>query len=131
MTSIAEALEVARTQALTLLTDTITVQREAEPVTDKWGSTLPPTTATVYEGPGLVQTVANSRQTTVIVSGEKVTDVTPFVVKLPISADIKAGDWITVTKATDPALPARRWRVISVPAQSWAVLRRCPIDPAD
>lgn len=121
-------LNRARHDVAALLTDTVTVSRQTGVITDQWGSTTPVTTIT-HEGPGLVQDTATTRQGVTVVVAETVRDLLGYVVKLPTDVDVRVGDVVQVTASLDARQVGRTWKVLAVPTQAWALLRRCPIDP--
>lgn len=127
--NVSSLLDDCRTLAGQLLADTVAITREAGVSEDEWGSEAPSEVA-VYNGPGLVQDTATSRLP-IIKAGEEEHDALGYVGKVPVTVDVRPGDWMQVVESLDPKHVGRRWRVMAVPTQAWAVLHRCILDPVE
>ena len=112
----------ARTLAEATLTDTVTVSRAAGSTLDA-NKTRVTRWVDVWSGPGLLQQQTASQ----IDKGLPVT-VTSHVLKVPVAADVSAGDRVTVTSSLDPN-NLKTWQIMHDHSQGWAVLRRLGVDP--
>jgi len=112
----------ARELAEATLTDTVTVSRAAGSTLDA-NKTRVTRWVEVWSGPGLLQQQTASQ----IDKGLPVT-VTSHVLKVPVAADVAAGDRVTVTSSLDPN-NLKTWQIMHDHSQGWAVLRRLGVDP--
>ena len=115
----------ARTLAEATLTDTVTVSRAAGSTLDA-NKTRVTRWVEVWSGPGLLQQ-QTAYQASQIDKGLPVT-VTSHVLKVPVAADVAAGDRVTVTSSLDPN-NCKTWQIMHDHSQGWAVLRRLGVDP--
>lgn len=118
-------LDKARAAFESTLTDTVTITRPTGTHLDANKTRVTDWTP-VWTGAGLVQ--QSSWQTAVIDKAGLAKIVTTHIAKLPVSADVKPGDRITVTASLDPA-NQHTWQVGADHSQGWAVLRRMQVDP--
>lgn len=125
--SIPALVEQAREWALATLTDTVAITRDGEPTTDDLGTVIDGAPVAVYDGPGLVQDTATSRDP-VVQAGEQDVDALGYVCKVPVVVDPRPGDRVRVVESLDPRHVGRGWRITAVPTQAWAVLHRCILD---
>lgn len=115
----------ARALAEATLTDTVTVSRAAGSTLDA-NKTRVTRWAEVWSGPGLLQQ-QTAYQASQIDKGLPVA-VTSHVLKVPVAADVAAGDRVTVTSSLDPH-NCKTWQVMHDYSQGWAVLHRLGVDP--
>lgn len=126
--NVSSLLDDCRTLAGQLLTDTVAITRDGEPTTDDLGTIIDGGPVTVYNGPGLVQDTATSRQGVVVQAGEQDVDALGYVCKVPVAVDVRPGDRVRVVESLDPRHVSRSWRITAVPTQAWAALHRCILD---
>ncbi len=112
----------ARELAEATLTDTVEITRPSGTHLDT-NMTRVTSWEPVWSGPGLLQQQTASQ----IDKGLPVT-VTSHILKVPVAADVAAGDRVTVTSSLDPH-NCKTWQIMHDHSQGWAVLRRLGVDP--
>ena len=61
--------------------------------------------------------------------GVHVVGVDPHLRSETLGVAVRVGDVVQVTASLDARQVGRQWKVLAVPTQAWALLRRCPVDP--
>ncbi len=119
-----------RAAAEALMADACSIVRTTGPVgpiDPETGLPTPAPTTQVYAGKCRVQTYEAHESTPD--SGDHVFTVQRYYVHLPVSADVKRDDQITITAATlDPALVGRSYRVVGLLHKTYATANRVIVD---
>lgn len=116
---VAGALPYMQRQAESLMTDTCTVGRPGEPVTDPETGVVTTPSVEVYAGPCKVQTYAPHEQTPE--AGSSSPTVQRYSIHLPVTAGpVQVGDFVTVG--------ARRFRITAPLGKTWQTAQRHYVD---
>ncbi|HWB36616.1 MAG TPA: DUF6093 family protein [Rugosimonospora sp.] len=121
-----------RAAAEALMVDTCTVTRETGRTTDPVTGVVTPATSTVYTGKCKLAQAGGGGAQAGGGSSSSVGNAAPTVVSyelhLPITAaEVRPGDWVSVTSTLDPQLDGRRWVVAGHMGKTYATARRLPI----
>lgn len=119
-----------RAAAEALMLDTCSIVRTtgpAGPIDPDTGLPTPAPTAQVYAGKCRVQTYEAHESTPD--SGDHVFTVQRYYIHLPVAADVRRDDQITITAAVlDPALVGRSYRVVGLLHKTYATANRVIVD---
>jgi hypothetical protein len=126
---ISGSLVIGRRLAETLMTDTVTVTRESDPVLNVATGQLVPTVETIYDGPARFRML--SQAVSDVDAGGQLLGVQSPRLDLPVegSEGVRIGDVFTVTaSASDSALVGLVGRVAGVAPITLATARRVPVE---
>lgn len=119
-----------RAAAEALMLDTCSIVRTtgpAGPIDPDTGLPTPAPTDQVYAGKCRVQTYEAHESTPD--SGDHVFTVQRYYIHLPVAADVRRDDQITITAAVlDPALIGRSYRVVGLLHKTYATANRVIVD---
>lgn len=116
-----------RVEAERMMTDRLRVSRRSEvPVTDPVTGVVDYPAEPVYEGRGRLQATALQGDDT-DGPGSRFT-VFDFTAQLPVSVDVRTGDWVEVLASTDPLNVGRVFNVSAVPRKTHATAVRASVE---